>query len=103
MDIIGDLAFGEDFGSLDAGDLQPRLQTLFTAIKQFTFVKEILRLPSLLRVIITTILSVVMMSRGPAVKDIGTEVMEKRRTKREVDRPDMASYMLKQAGGKDGG
>lgn len=103
MDIIGDLAFSEDFGSLDAGDLQPRLQTLFTTMKQFTFVKEILRLPSLLRMTITTVLSVVMKRRGPAINDLGAAVMVKRRTRSEIGRPDMVSYMLEQAGGKDGG
>ena len=103
IDIIGDLAFGEDFGSLDAGCLQPRLQELFTAIKTFTFVKEILRLPSLLAKMITTIFSAFMMRRGTAVKDVGADMMMRRRAKFEVERPDMVSYLLRQGAAKDGG
>ena len=98
IDIIGDLAFGEDFGSLDAGSLQPRLQKLFTAIKQFTFVKEILRLPSFLAMTITTVLSAAMRRPGTPVNGVGADVMMKRRAKSEVERPDMVSYMLGQGG-----
>lgn len=100
IDIIGDLAFGEDFGSLDAGSLQPRLQKLFTALKHFTFVKEILRLPSFLAMTITTVLSAAMRRRGTPVNGVGADVMMKRRAKSEVERPDMASYMLGQGGAK---
>lgn len=103
IDIIGDMAFGEEFGSLDAGRLQPRLQKLFTAMKQFTFVKEILRLPWLLRVSFTTVLSVIMMRRGLAIKDVGADVMVKRRTRSETERPDIVSYLLGQDGAKNGG
>lgn len=102
IDIIGDMAFGEDFGSLDAGNLQPRLQKLFTTIKQFTFVKEILRLPWLLRVTITTVLSAIMKRRGPAIKDVGADVMSKRRTNSETKRPDIVSYLLGQDGTNNG-
>jgi len=103
IDIIGDLGFGEDFGSLDAGALQPRLQSLFTAIKQFTFVKEFLRLPSLLAMMIVTFLSTVMKLRGASVNNVGKDVMVERRAKSEVEIPDMVSYMLEQSGAKDGG
>lgn len=103
IDIIGDLAFGKDFGSLDAGSLQPRLQKLFTTIKQFTFVKEILRLPSLLAKTIITILSAFMMRRGTAVKDVGADVMMNRRAKSDVERPDMVSYLLRQGAAKNRG
>ena len=103
IDIIGDLAFGEDFGSLDAGGLQPRLQKLFTAHKQFTFVKEILRLPPMIARTITTVLSAVMTRRGTPVNGVGADVMMKRRAKSEVERPDMVSYMLGQSGAKHGG
>lgn len=85
IDIIGDLAFGEDFGSLDAGGLQPRLQKLFTALKQFTFVKEILRLPPMIARTITTVLSAVMTRRGTPVNGVGADVMMKRRAKSEVE------------------
>jgi hypothetical protein len=103
IDIIGDLAFSEDFGSLDAGSMQPQLQMLFTKIKQFTFVKEILRLPSFLAKTIVIVLSAVMMRRGAAVEDIGADVMMKRHAKSEVAGPDMVSYMLRKGGVNDGG
>lgn len=100
IDIIGDLAFGEDFGSLDAGSLQPRFQMLFTAMKQFTFVREFLRLPSLLVMTITTVLSAVPKRRGPAITDVGADMMVKRRARSESKRPDMISYLLGQGGAK---
>ena len=103
MDIIGDLSFGEDFGSLDAEDLQPRLQMLFTTIKQFTFVKEILRLPSLLAMIFLGVMSAVVKRRGIAIKDVGADVMVKRRNRTDVERPDLVSCMLEHAGTKDAG
>jgi hypothetical protein len=103
IDLIGDLAFSEDFGSLDAGSMQPQLQMLFTKIKQFTFVKEILRLPSFLARAILIVLSAVMTGRSPAVEDIGAEVMTKRHAKSEVAGPDMMSHILRNGGPKDGG
>ena len=103
IDLIGDLAFSEDFGSLDAGTMQPQLQMLFSRIKQFTFVKEILRLPSLLAKATLTVLSAVMKGRSPAVQDVGAEVMMKRHAKSEVAGPDMVSYLLRKGGLKDGG
>ena len=103
MDIIGDLSFSEDFGSLDAGNLQPRLHMLFTAIKQFTFVKEVLRLPSLLASMIFAVWSAATKRRGIAIKDVGADVMVKRRTRPKVERPDMVSYMLEHARAQDAG
>jgi cytochrome P450 len=103
IDIIGDLSFGEDFGSLDAGDLQPRLQMLFKAIKQFTFVKEFLRLPSLLAMTFLGVMSAAVTPRGIAIKDVGADAMAKRRTRPDVERPDMVSYMLAHARTKGAG
>ena len=100
IDIIGDLAFGEDFGSLHAGSLQPRFQMLFTAMKQFTFVREFLRLPSLLAMTITTVLSAVAKRRGPAITDVGADMMVKRRARSELERPDMIFYLLGQGRAK---
>jgi hypothetical protein len=96
IDMIGDLAFSEDFGSLDAGELRPQLRTLFVSIKQFTFLKEFLRLPWLLAKIVTAGLSAVMMWRGVAVDDIGADVLSRRRTRSEQAGPDITSYMLRQ-------
>jgi hypothetical protein len=103
IDLIGDLAFSEDFGSLDAGSMQPQLQMLFTKIKQFTFVKEILRLPSFLARTSLIVLSAVMTHRGPTVENVGADVMMKRHAKSEVAGPDMVSYMLRKGGSDDGG
>jgi hypothetical protein len=94
IDLISDLAFSEDFGRLDAGALRPRLQTLFASIKQFTFLKEVLRLPWLLAKIVTAGLSAVMMWCG---------VTAKRRTGSEQAGPDFVSYMLRRVDAKGTG
>jgi hypothetical protein len=103
VDLIGDLAFSEDFGSLDAGDLRPQLQTLSVSIKQFTFLKEFLRLPWLIAKMMTAGLSAVMMWHSVAVNDIGADVLAKRRTRSEQAGPDFTSYMLRQVDAKAAG
>jgi hypothetical protein len=103
IDLIGDLAFSEDFGSLDAGEVCPQLRTLFASIKQFTFLKEFLRLPWLLAKIVTAGLSAVMMWRGVAADDIGADVLAKRRTRSEQAGQDFISYMLRQPDAKGAG
>jgi hypothetical protein len=103
MDLIGDLAFSENFGSLDAGELRPQLQTLFVSIKQFTFLREFLRLPWLLAKIVIAGLSAVMTWCGVAVGDIGADVLAKRRTRSKQARPDFISYMLRQVDAKGAG
>jgi cytochrome P450 len=103
IDLISDLAFSEDFGRLDAGALRPRLQTLFASIKQFTFLKEVLRLPWLLAKIVTAGLSAVMMWRGVTVDEVGANVLAKRRTGSEQAGPDFVSYMLRRVDAKGTG
>jgi hypothetical protein len=103
IDMIGDLAFSEDFGSLDAGQLRPQLRTLFASIKQFTFLKEFLRLPWLLAKIVVASLSAVMILRGVAVDDLGADVLAKRLTRSEQAGPDFTSYMLRLVDAKPAG
>ncbi|KAI0530209.1 isotrichodermin C-15 hydroxylase [Xylaria digitata] len=93
-DVIGDLSFGESFGGLDTGRLHPWLDTLFTTLKTFTFIREILRLPSL---IINAALSCIpqkMRDHQKEAVSFGAEAA-RRRMAQETDRPDFMSYMMK--------
>lgn len=96
IDMIGELAFSEDFGSLDAGELRPELQKLFTPIKHFTFFKELFRLPAAVSRIFTAALGAFVFGGGVNVVDVGAEVSAKRKGREEVNRPDFMSYMLRE-------
>ncbi|KAJ8122814.1 hypothetical protein ONZ43_g1088 [Nemania bipapillata] len=93
-DVIGDLSFGESFGGLATGKLHPWLDTLFTTLKTFTFIREILRLP-------LPIINAALACIPRAMKDhqkgavaFGAE-SARRRIARKTDRPDFMSYMMK--------
>lgn len=101
IDIIGDLSFSDDLGSLAAGEFDPRLQLIFASIKKSAFVKEVLRLPWLFSKVLITGLTTFMTWRGVSIGDIGADVMVKRRTKLELERPDFVSHMLKKTETKD--
>jgi hypothetical protein len=94
VDIIGDMAFSENLGSLDAGELQPSLQSIFRTIKVFAFMKEVLRLPSILvRILISSIPSCAR-EAGENVSAFGDTMRDRRLASNEV-KPDFMSYMTK--------
>ncbi|KAI0424468.1 isotrichodermin C-15 hydroxylase [Xylaria sp. FL1042] len=93
-DVIGDLSFGKSFRGLDTGKLHPWLDALFTTLKTFTFIREILRLPS---PIINAALACIpqkMMDHQKEAVSFGAEAV-RRRIAQETDRPDFMSYMIK--------
>ncbi|KAI0391131.1 isotrichodermin C-15 hydroxylase [Xylariaceae sp. FL0594] len=93
-DVIGDLSFGESFGGLEKGKLHPWLEALFTTLKTFTFIREILRLPA---PIIRAALACIpqrMRDHQKAAVAFGAEAA-RRRLAQHTDRPDFMSYMLK--------
>ncbi|KAI3325720.1 isotrichodermin C-15 hydroxylase [Xylariaceae sp. AK1471] len=93
-DVIGDLSFGISFGGLDTGKLHPWLETLFTTIKTFTFIREILRLPApIIKATMACIpKSMIEHYKGSIV--FGAQAAQ-RRMSQTTDRPDFMSYMLK--------
>ncbi|KAI8624412.1 isotrichodermin C-15 hydroxylase [Xylariaceae sp. FL1651] len=96
-DVIGDLSFGESFGGLDKGRLHPWLETLFTTLKVFTFIREILRLPS---PIIKTAMACIpeqMLEHQKNAVGFGADAVNLR-ISRETDRPDFISYILRHRG-----
>ncbi|KAI0975219.1 isotrichodermin C-15 hydroxylase [Xylaria arbuscula] len=93
-DVIGDLSFGESFGGLDAGKLHPWLDTLFTTLKTFTFIREILRLPSPIIKAALACIPQKMMDHQKAAVAFGAEAV-RRRLAQDTDRPDFMSYMVK--------
>lgn len=94
VDIIGDMAFSEDLGSLDAGELQPALQTMFETIKAFTYMKEILRLPSILVRVLTRLIPTRTREAGKVVSSFGN-LMRDRRLASIEGKQDFTSYMMK--------
>jgi aspirochlorine biosynthesis cytochrome P450 monooxygenase len=96
-DIIGDLSFGKSFGGLDVGQLHPWLETVFTTLKTFTLMKEVIRLPSILvQVAMSCIPKEMLKHRKDSVAS-GAEAA-KRRMMKETDRPDCMSYILRHNG-----
>ncbi|KAI0197645.1 isotrichodermin C-15 hydroxylase [Astrocystis sublimbata] len=93
-DVIGDLSFGESFGGLDAGKLDPWLDTIFTTLKTFTFIREILRLPSFIIKAALACIPREMMEHQKAAVSVGSAAA-RRRLAQNTDRPDFISYMLK--------
>jgi hypothetical protein len=88
------MAFGENLGSLDAGELQPSLQSMFKTIKVFTFMKEILRLPSILVRTVTSFIPSRTREAGKAVSAFG-DTMRDRRLASNEGKTDFMSYMIK--------
>ena len=88
------MAFSENLGSLDAGELQPSLQSMFQTIKVFTFMKEILRLPS---VLVRAMTSFIPSRTREACKNVSAfgNTMRDRRLASTEDKADFMSYMLK--------
>lgn len=96
-DIIGDLSFGESFGGLDAGQLHPWLETVFTTLKTFTLMKEIIRLPSMLVHAAMSCIPKEMLEHRKDSVAVGAEAA-KRRMVKETNRPDFMSYILRHNG-----
>ncbi|KAI0110936.1 isotrichodermin C-15 hydroxylase [Nemania sp. FL0031] len=93
-DVIGDLSFGESFGGLDTGKLHPWLDTIFTTLKTFTFIREILRLPSPIVNAALACIPQAMREHQQGAVAFGAEAA-RRRMARTTDRPDFMSYMMK--------
>ncbi|KAH8202933.1 hypothetical protein TruAng_002879 [Truncatella angustata] len=96
-DLIGDLSFGETFGGLDTGKVHPWLETLFTTLKTFTFMREILRLPPFIIKAAMACIPKEMMEHRQGALAFGAEAVH-RRLARQTDRPDFMSYILKHNG-----
>ena len=95
VDIIGDMAFSENLGSLDAGELQPSLQAMFRVIKVFAFMKEILRLPSIFVQIATSLFPRRTLHAGKVVDEFGNSMRDRRLASSTEGRADFMSYMLR--------
>jgi aspirochlorine biosynthesis cytochrome P450 monooxygenase len=93
-DLIGDLSFGETFGGLDTGKVHPWLENLFTTLKTFTFMREILRLPSFIIRLAMAFIPAGMREHRAAAVSFGAEAA-KRRIERGSDKPDFMSYLLR--------
>ena len=93
-DLIGDLSFSESFGGLDTGALHPWLQSTFTTLKAFTFIREILLLPSWMTNAAMACIPKHMLEHQRSAVAFGAEAAQ-RRISRGSDQPDFLSYILK--------
>jgi len=91
---MGDMAFSEDLGSLDAGELPPSLQSMFRTIKAFTFMKEILRLPSIFVRAATGLIPSRTREAGKSVTVFGNTMRDRRLASTE-GKADLMSYLTK--------
>lgn len=96
-DLIGDLSFGEPFGGLATGKLHPWLETLFTTLKTFAFMREILQFPSYMIYTAMACIPKDMIAHRREATSFGADAA-KRRIARGSDKPDFMSYILKHAG-----
>lgn len=99
-DVIGDLSFGEPFGGLDTGKLHPWLETLFTTLKTFSMIREILRLPAPVIKAAMACIPKKMIEHQKGAVVFGAQAAQ-RRMERTTDRPDFMSYILRH-NGEDG-
>jgi hypothetical protein len=93
-DVIGDLSFGESFGGLDSGKLHPWLDTLFTTLKTFTFIREILRRPAPIIKAALACIPKKMIKHQKGAVAFGAQAAQ-RRMARTTGRPDFMSYILR--------
>lgn len=101
-DLIGDLSFGESFGGLEEGKLHPWLENMFTTLKTFTFMREIIRLPPfIVKAAMACIPKSMIRHRKKAVS-FGAEATL-RRMALDTDRPDFMSYILRHKGSEENG
>ncbi|KAI2615409.1 isotrichodermin C-15 hydroxylase [Hypoxylon sp. NC1633] len=93
-DIIGELAFGENFGGLESGEVHPWLRAIFKFMKLAFLAIELKRFPRwvgrLCRLIVTGT-----MKRPGKVRSFGNDAVQ-RRMALGTDRPDLLSSMIKQ-------
>lgn len=93
-DLIGDLSFGESFGGLDEGKPHPWLENIFTTLKTFTFMREIIRLP---RPFVNAAMACIpksMIKHRKEALSFGAEAAA-RRMALGTDRPYFMSHILK--------
>lgn len=93
-DLIGDLSFGQAFGGLSSGELHPWLDTLFTTLKTFTVMREILRLPSFMINSAMACMPKRMMEHQKSAVAFGAQAA-RRRMEQGSEKPDFMLYILK--------
>ncbi|KAI1340957.1 isotrichodermin C-15 hydroxylase [Xylariaceae sp. FL0016] len=94
-DIIGELAFGQDFGCLRDGALHPWLGTISSSVRMVTIMSEVTRLPTWLVTIVRAVAVPGNLKRERGkLHEFGAQAV-KRRMAMGTDRPDLMSYALK--------
>ncbi|TLD10708.1 hypothetical protein PgNI_06547 [Pyricularia grisea] len=93
-DLIGDLSFGEAFGGLESGRLHPWLESVFTTLKVFTFIREFLRLPAWATKLAVACIPKQMLEHQRSAVAFGAEAAKKR-IERGSDKPDFMHYILR--------
>ncbi|KAH9434808.1 hypothetical protein MCOR02_003771 [Pyricularia oryzae] len=93
-DLIGDLSFGETFGGLASGRLHPWLESVFTTLKTFTFIREFLRLPSWATRLAVACIPKHMLEHQRSAVAFGADAA-RARIERGSGKPDFMHYILR--------
>ncbi|KAI5924183.1 isotrichodermin C-15 hydroxylase, partial [Camillea tinctor] len=92
-DIIGELAFGENFGGLQNGALHPWLQSMFTPIKIISLVAELRRSLPFVAQLLSRVTIWWLRSSRTNLTHFAHETVQ-RRMGMGTERPDLMSYIL---------
>ena len=93
FDIIGDLAYGEPFNCLQESEYHPWVRMVFSSAKAAALMRPILLYPFLAPLVKMFIPKKTLEMRMEHMKLSGLKV--ERRLKRETDRPDFMSFVLR--------
>lgn len=93
FDIIGDLAFGDPFGSLETSNLHPWVKMIFEGVKGGTLLRAARYIPSL-SAILTRMISKTLIAKRNAHQTLSSEKVG-RRLQQVTDRKDFTSYILR--------
>ena len=94
FDLIGDLAFDENFSCVKDGVLNPWIQLIFTMLGRAAYISEARQYP-LLGALLFALIPKSMTTQFAAHKQLSADKAA-RRIARKTDRPDFMSYILKQ-------
>ena len=93
FDVIGDLAFGESFGALEAGDYHPWMKNLFQGVKSSVLLKIAAFYQPLMKVLMFAVKFSPELTRAREEHEKFTKKRTEDRLAAKTDRQDFMSYV----------
>jgi len=93
FDLIGDLAFGENFGCVDTGELNSWIQTIFDIFEVGSWITESKHYP-IIGKLVYFMIPKALVEKFPTHKKMAADKATRRMDK-DTDRPDFMSYIMK--------